>query len=123
MIMELFYPAITTTVLMYVWFETEAFEEYLCTFNLWWFDMDKYKNERKKISSLDYHTYLLMNYPDSFFIKLFTCPVCLIVWVAPLVYLAYFGTKDISVATVFREILLGWIMFFSLKLLVNKTDS
>lgn len=123
MTMELFYPAITTAVLMYAWFETEAFEEYLSVFNLGWFDMVKYKEERKKISSLDYHTYLLMNYPDSFFIKLFTCPVCLIVWVAPLIYLAYSGVGDLAVSTVFREILFGWVMFFSLKLLVNKTDS
>ena len=121
--MEFLYPTIITTVLMYIWFETEAFVEYLTTFNLGWqmFGLSGYKQESKKIPSLDYHTYLLMKYPDSFFIKLFTCPVCIIVWVAPLVSLAFH--KEISFVGVFQEILFSWVSFFLLKTLVNKSDS
>ena len=123
--MELFYPAITTVVLMYIWFETDAFVEYLTTFNLGWslFDLGSYKEEKRKISSLDYHTYLLMNYSNSFFIKLITCPICLICWVAPLMHLAYNGTENFSFHTPFCEILLGWTLFFALKIIVNKSDS
>ncbi len=123
--MELFYPAITTVVAMYVWFETEAFEEYMMTFGLGrtMLDMRKYKEEKSKVPSLDYHTYLLMNYSHSFFIKLITCPVCLITWVAPLVHVAYNGLGEVRVFTVFYEILFAWVLFFSLKMLVTKSDS
>ncbi len=123
--MELFYPAITTVVLMYIWFESDAFVEYLTTFNLGWilFDLGKYKEEKSKIPSLDYHTYLLMNYSDSFFIKLITCPICLICWVAPLIHLAYNGKEDFGFHVLFYEILFSWVLFFSLKVIVNKSDS
>jgi len=122
MIMDPFYPAITTVVLMYVWFETEAFVEYLTTFNLGWslFDLREYKDEKKKVPSLDYHTYLLSKYSHSFFIKLITCPVCLICWVAPLVYYIY--NKEITLPLVFQEILLAWVSFFALRTIVNKSD-
>ena len=121
--MEVFYPAVTTVVLMYIWFETEAFEEYMTTFNLGWamFSLRKYKEEKGKVPSLDYHTYLLMNYSGSFFIRLITCPVCLIVWVAPLVSLSYWG--GLTIPMVFQEILFAWVLFFSLKVVVNKSDS
>lgn len=120
--MDPFYPAITTVVLMYVWFETEAFVEYLTTFNLGWslFDLREYKDEKKKVPSLDYHTYLLSKYSHSFFIKLITCPVCLICWVAPLVYYIY--NKEITLPLVFQEILLAWVSFFALRTIVNKSD-
>ena len=121
--METLYPAITTVVLMYIWFETEAFEEYMTTFNLGWsmFRLRDYKEEKNKVPSLDYHTYLLMNYSDSFFIKLITCPVCLIVWIAPLVSFLYW--RELTVPIVFQEILFAWALFFSLKVIVNKSDS
>jgi len=122
MIMDPFYPAITTVVLMYVWFETEAFVEYLTTFILGWslFDLREYKDEKKKVPSLDYHTYLLSKYSHSFFIKLITCPVCLICWVAPLVYYIY--NKEITLPLVFQEILLAWVSFFALRTILNKSD-
>ena len=120
--MEFLYPAIITTVLMYVWFETDAFVEYITTFNLGWsmFRLADFKEENKKVPSLDYHTFLLMKYSNSFFIKLITCPVCLIVWVAPLVSLSCH--KGLTLTVAFQEVFFSWVLFFLLKTLVNKSE-
>ena len=73
-----------STALLVVWFETDAFVVYLTTFGLGWqtFDLARYKDESEKDPMLDYPSYLLMNYPDSFFIKLLSCPLCIGVWIS-----------------------------------------
>lgn len=105
---------------MYIWFETTAFEEYSSIFNLCWFGVDKYRNEKEKQPMLDYHMYLIMKYPGSFFVKLVTCPICLIVWVAPLVFFIY--KEDVSFPIICREIMFSWGMFFVLKMVIKKSD-
>jgi hypothetical protein len=121
--MELLYPAIITAVLMYAWFETDAFVVYMAAFNLGWgmFKLAEFKEENKKVPSLDYHTFLLMRHSSSFFIKLITCPVCLIVWIAPLASLSYHGELALTVA--FQEVFFSWVLFFSLKTLVNRSEA
>ena len=122
--MELLIPTFITVVLMYVWFETEAFVEYLTVFNLYWFDIFQYQEEQEKSPMIDYHTHLLMRFPDSFFVKLITCPVCLIVWVAPVVSYLYhfFSKKEFYFSIIFQEILFAWFLFFVLRLIVKKSD-
>ena len=122
--MELLIPTFITVVLMYGWFETDAFEVYSETFNLSWFGLGKYQSEKEKSPMFDYHTHLLMRFPDSFFVKLFTCPVCLIVWVAPIVSYLYhfFSKKEFYFSIIFQEILFAWLLFFVLKLVVKKSD-
>lgn len=120
--MEFFYPSLTTVVLMYAWFETDAFVVYMTTFNLGWstFDLARYKEESEKNPMIDYHTHLLMRFPNSFFIKLITCPVCLMVWVAPTMFFFYNGSLSIPIIS--QEIVLAWTFYFALKLLVKKSD-
>jgi hypothetical protein len=118
--MEILYPTFITVVLMYGWFETDAFEVYSGTFNLSWFGLGKYQSEKEKSPMFDYHTHLLMRFPDSFFVKLVTCPVCLMVWVAPLVSFLFNGS--ITFPIIFMEILFSWGVFFGLKFLVKSSD-
>jgi hypothetical protein len=118
--MEILYPAFITVVLMYAWFETDAFEVYSKTFNLGWFGLGGYWSEKEEKPMFDYHTHLLMKFPDSFFVKLVTCPVCLIVWVAPLVSFLYNGA--ILFHIIFMEIFFAWALFFGLKTLVKISD-
>ena len=120
--MELLYPTFITVVLMYIWFESEAFVEYMNFLNIGWltFGLLGYKEKKESMPMVDYHTYLLMEYPDSFFIKLITCPICLIVWVAPLVSFLYNGS--ISFPIIFMEIFFAWLGYFSLKSLMKLSD-
>lgn len=120
--MEILYPTFITVVLMYIWFESEAFVEYLTFLNIGWltFGLFGYKEKKKVMPMVDYHTYLSMEYPDSFFIKLITCPICLIVWVAPLV--SFFYNGSISFPIIFMEIFFAWSTFFALKSLMKLSD-
>lgn len=120
--MEILHPTFITVVLMYIWFETEAFVEYLTFFNIGWllFNLLGYKEKKESMPMVDYHMFLSMEYPNSFFIKLITCPICLIVWVAPLVSFFYNGA--ISFPIIFMEIFFAWSMFFALKSLMKLSD-
>ena len=120
--MELLHPTFITVVLMYIWFETEAFVEYLTFLNIGWltFGLAGYKQKKEAMPMVDYHTYLLMKSPDSFFIKHITCPICLIVWVAPLVSFFYNGSMSFPI--IFMEILFAWTAFFALKSLMKFSD-
>jgi hypothetical protein len=118
--MEFLYPTFITVVLMYAWFETDAFEVYSKTFGLYWFGLGKYLSEKEEKPMFDYHTHLLMRFPSSFFVKLVTCPVCLMVWVAPLVSFLY--NKEMSSSIIFREIVFAWLLFFTLKAVVKASD-
>ena len=118
--MEILYPTFITVVLMYAWFETDAFEVYHKVFNLGWWGLGKYESEKKEKPMFDYHTHLLMRFPDSFWIKLITCPVCVMVWVAPLVSFLYNGS--IVFPIIFMEILFSWTVFFGLKTLIKASD-
>jgi len=120
--MEILHPTFITVVLMYIWFETEAFVDYCDTFNLGgvMFGLAKYKEKKERMPMVDYHTFLLMDAPGSFFIKLITCPVCLIVWIAPLTSFLY--NETMSFPIIFMEILFSWTAFFALKTLVKTSD-
>ena len=120
--MEILYPTFITVVLMYIWFETDAFVEYCTTFNLGWimFGLTKYKEKKEQMQMIDYHTFLLMEYPDSFFIKLITCPLCLMVWIAPAISFLY--NESISFPIIFMEIFFAWATFFALKTLMKLSD-
>jgi len=64
-----------------IWFETEAFVEYIKLFRLDWFKVNEYLNAKKLNFELTYHSYLLANH-NNFFIKLITCPICFTTWLS-----------------------------------------
>lgn len=85
MIYTIFY----ITLILLIWFKTEAFVEYSKQFHLdsvfkikeW----EVFKNTMD--ASTSYHTYLRFKYPN-FLIKLITCPICLCIWLTiPTIFL------------------------------------
>ena len=87
-------------VVLIVWFKTDAFLEYARLFRLAkLFKIDKYDEEYNNDFTLDYHTFLLKEYKDSFFVKLITCPICLIVW-AGIAGAIFFGHLYFSPITI-----------------------
>ena len=65
---------------MLVWFNSDAFVEYAkLVGGARFFGITHYEELRSTKATLDYHGYLL-EYKDSFFIRLITCPLCLSVW-------------------------------------------
>lgn len=62
-----------------IWFETEAFVEYirLVGFNL--FKVNDYLDAKQHNFELTYHSYLLQKH-NNFFTRLITCPICVTTW-------------------------------------------
>jgi hypothetical protein len=73
-------PSLVSMVLL-VWFHTEAFMEYATLFSgNRFFYIDDFKEKQKKDPTLDWIMYLQIHH-DSFFIRLITCPMCLSFWI------------------------------------------
>jgi len=81
-----------TTLILYIWLETDAFAEYMAaidfTFSLLTKERNemilKYRESQKFSPSLSYPEFLLSE-NDNFFTRLLSCPVCLSVWVTLIV--------------------------------------
>ena len=77
------------TLFLLVWFKTDAFIIYSKLFKL---NKLFYINEWKEFKntkdiSVTYHQFLKIKNPDSFFIKLITCPICFAIWLSfPAIY-------------------------------------
>ena len=70
------------SLLLLIWFLSEAFLEYATLIGgAKFFKIIDFKEKQERDPVLDYHMYLL-KYHSSFFIKLITCPLCLSFWVS-----------------------------------------
>ena len=74
------------TVILLVWFRSNAFVEYLEFLRLdMAFDVRGYKKASSEGSYyMRYTDYLLLKH-NSFFVRLITCPLCLSVWISVIV--------------------------------------
>ena len=77
MIYLIFFQAL----ILLVWFNTDAFIEYLKYLPFDLFKIKSYFTAKQNDVTLTYHNYLLFNY-NNFFIRLITCPICLNVWLS-----------------------------------------
>lgn len=70
------------TLILLIWFKTDAFIVYskLLKVNKY-FKINEYENfKNTKDASVSYHLFLRSMYPENFWIKLVTCPICLGIW-------------------------------------------
>ncbi len=68
------------SLILLVWFKTDAFNEYCKLFKLdKKFYLQQYNQVLEDGSELSYPDFLVEYYP-SFFTKLISCPICLSVW-------------------------------------------
>ena len=86
------------TLLMLIWFNSDAFTEYAKTVGgSKFFGISEFEKLRIDRASLDYHGYLL-EFKDSFFIRLITCPLCFSVWLS--VILTFVATDNLWLAPI-----------------------
>ena len=82
MIFETIFLISLITLVMLVWFNSDAFVEYAkLVGGAKSFGVTEFEKQQEKTATLDYHGYLLEN-KNSFFIKLITCPLCFSVWIS-----------------------------------------
>ena len=72
------------TSILIIWFNTEAFVEYVTLFRLPVVKVKEYIVAKDKDCTLTYHTFLLFNY-NNFFTRLITCPICTSFWLTIIV--------------------------------------
>jgi hypothetical protein len=65
----------------------------------------EFKDFQEKTPSFDYHNFLLLNH-NNFFVRLITCPVCLIVW------LNLIGLLVNDWETLGSHVVLSWFAYF-----------
>lgn len=68
------------TTFLIIWFNTEAFVEYIHLTKLPIFKINEYISAKSTDCSLTYHIFLLSKY-DCFFVRLITCPICTCMWI------------------------------------------
>jgi hypothetical protein len=103
----LIYSCVLASLLI-VWFRTDAYLEYARVLRLnkisFYKDYDSKKSEDARLTYFGY----LRQYHDSFFTRLFTCPICVAVWIATI----------ISIATglwwLYPTTLVGGLIFFGI---------
>jgi hypothetical protein len=74
--------ALTISLVLNIWFNTNAVVEYLDYFHLGTHALlvFKYMESRRKGSLLGYPAFLLTESPDSLFVKIISCPICFATW-------------------------------------------
>ena len=89
-----------SVLIMFIWFETDAFVSYFPFIN----SVKKWEKYKKEINpELNYPDYLMINYPG-FFTKLISCQSCLLFWIVlPL------SISNISIFPI--NYVLSWILF------------
>lgn len=106
----LFLIGLTAAVICFTLLDTEAPEQYLKRI----FKKSKLLNPEGPDTVFDLSTRLTMKYPNSFFVSLITCGVCLSVWITAFLCLA-FGI--FSVIKIGSAIYVAWVSYFGLVLL------
>lgn len=97
--------------LCYVWFETDAVQEYLGLVNVNALNYKEFLKERNEGTSIasSHHVYLLAKH-NGFLTRLIVCPLCLCVWINVFGYVALcLNFFFLSVS-----IIAAWIGYFAL---------
>jgi len=69
------------SLILLIWFNTDAFVEYLQYIPFDIFKIKAYLKAKKNDVTLEYKNYILFNHTN-FFVKLVCCPICLNVWLS-----------------------------------------
>ena len=116
MIFETIFLISLITLVMLVWFNSDAFVEYAkLVGGAKFFGVTEFEKQREKTATLDYHGYLLEN-KNSFFIRLITCPLCFSVWISTV--LTFVVTDSLWLAPACN--LIGLVLY---KLISNLLES
>ena len=108
--------SLVSVFILIIWFETNAFVEYLCPFRFLKFLRIKEYRERDESLGVPYPDFLEMR-KGNFLTRLLACPLCLGVWINII------GAVCVGKAYVFfASFYLSLIFYFLLKYLIRRSD-
>jgi hypothetical protein len=116
---------INLVILLYIWFDTDAFVEWAGFFRLKCLKYKEYAENKKSplpfMAAQSYADFLAYRYgPSSFFIRGITCPICLAVWVNVVLLCVCYGKVKFSMLG--TNILLSWLLYHLLKKILHKLN-
>lgn len=97
------------TFILIIWFNTEAFVEYINVLKLNWFKVKDYLIAKESDFTLTYHSYLL-KYHNNFLTKLITCPFCFNFW-SILIGKFVFDYSFLEIPTIYVTSLIIYFIF------------
>lgn len=97
-----------------IWFETEAFVEYVKLFKIKWFKVNEYLLAKESNFELTYHSYLLQ-YHKNFFTKLITCPICFTTWLS-IIFSLLFTNSILNFSIIFVLSIIGYNIYKKLSI-------
>lgn len=111
-----------TTLILYIWLETDAFIEYMAAIDFIFSLLTKERNEmilkyrksQELSPSLSYPEFLLSE-NNNFFTRLFSCPICLSVWVSLIVM----SVGSYSLALFPASLIVSLFVYFKLCKITN----
>lgn len=114
-VQELFFYSSTISLILFVWFKSNAFVEYCSLFRFKkLFYIKDFDKQREINPDLSYSDYLVI-YRDSFFSRLISCPLCSSMWLGILFYFIHFQFLLLP-----TTIVLGLLIYFLAALLERK---
>ena len=120
--LEIIIQASITSVCLYIWFDTNAFVEYLNIIDktLSKFtkekneDLEKYYKQKELSPSITYPEFIFTE-NENFFTKLFSCPICLGVWINIIPSLV----MSAPLSYYFPSLMLSFFLYYGLNKLIN----
>lgn len=90
--MEYIIQSCLVSIILLVWFKTEAWYEYTKFLDLGFLSKsDEYEKEKYNDFTITYIQFLRKNYHDNFLIRLITCPICFSLWVSLIISILTFS--------------------------------
>lgn len=108
------YTTFLITLILLIWFKTDAFVVYTKLFRIDKFfyvkEWEEFKNT--KDCTVTYHQFLRMKSPYGFWTKLITCPICFSVWlsVVSFLFIGIVGIPIVCVCSLFLYFLITKLM-------------
>lgn len=91
-------------LILIIWFNTNAFEEYFKRLPYDFFKLKSYSLAKTNDITLDYIHYLLYNH-NCFFVRLITCPICLNLWLSLITCLLFLDIMYVPIVFVISLII------------------
>lgn len=112
-----------STVIVFVLLETDALAEYFTKLRIPLPFLKEYMAYRKTATGVIHYVDYLCLQRDNFFTRLIGCPVCLLFNFNVLLHLLIFPVYGAIVFYwIFPNVLLGWIVYFTLRILSRLAD-
>jgi hypothetical protein len=116
---------INLVVALYIWFDTDAIVEWASLLRLKFLKYKEFFDNKKSpvpmAASMLYTEFLVYKYgPESFLIRLITCPICFTVWVNIAVFCVFYSKVEVMMLG--PNILMSWILYHVLRKILQKLN-